>query len=246
MKRLLIPDIILRPGESFLLPENEAHHLKVLRIKNNEAVQLMNGRGQIAEGVLNFQDQKRITFLTHDVKKFDPPKTTIALYQSVLLGAPFEEVLEHGTELSIMEFHPLLTERTQVPGEKISTLAKQTRYQMIAREACKQSGNPFLPQFFLPEKFKNKINELQKNNTLSLIGSLKEDAYSVIDCLMQQKEMPERIEIFIGPEGGWTENEEAQSRQQGILPVRLGSYTLRAKTASLAFLSVVTSYISRV
>lgn len=246
MKRIFISDIILKAGVSFVLPESEVHHLKVLRIKSNEVVELMNGQGQIAEGFLRFENQKNVIFLAQDVKDFERPSITIALFQSVLLGAPFEEVLEHGTELGVMEFHPLLTERTQVPGEKISTLAKQLRYQMILKEACKQSGNPFLPQLFLPEKFKNKINELQKNNTLRFIGSLQDDAKSMMDYLIAQKEVPESIEIFIGPEGGWTENEELEARQNGILPMKLGSHTLRAKTASLASLSVVSSFISMI
>lgn len=245
MKRIFISNLSLQAGQHFYLPEKEVHHLKVSRVRGGDKSELMNGLGQITEGVLEFQDQKRVLFKAQTVKDFEKPKSAIVLCQSILQGAPFEEILEHSIEMGLTEFHPLITERTQVSAEKLSTEAKQNRYKMIAAEACKQSGNPFSPQIFLPKDFKKKLQEPVLPGTLRMIGSLDPKARPILDLLQQQKVRPLRVEIFIGPEGGWTENEESEAFKSGIHAVNLGAYTLRAKTASLAFLSIISCYLSK-
>ena len=51
------------------------------------------------------------------------------------------------------------------------------------------------------------------------------------------------VVLCIGPEGGWEDSEVAQARGAGICVAGLGSWTLRAETASVAAVSIVQYHI---
>jgi 16S rRNA (uracil1498-N3)-methyltransferase len=241
-KRAVLLNEVFIEGQKVLIPERDAYHwVKVLRVQRGDVVELLNGQGLLAHGIVEEISSKKVWVKVGVVKNFKKPSLFVTLYQSVLMGSPFEETLEQAVEMGVHRFIPLITNRTQVSASKIDTDAKKLRYQGLAMEACKQSGNPFLPQITDPKRLEIALKEALPG-TVRLFGSLNEDAKPILDALSDCDRNAFEIELWVGPEGGWTGEEEEQLRQAGGMAVSLMPYTLRAKTASLAFLSIVSAW----
>ena len=103
----------------------------------------------------------------------------------------------------------------------------------MAIEACKQSGNPWLPQLDQPITLSEYLND---RTELIWVASLTEST-SQLKFDRQQ----DSIDILIGPEGGWTDSEESKFKECGANFFSLGKYTLRAETAGISALAVARS-----
>ena len=116
------------------------------------------------------------------------------------------------------------------PGAKLKD--KKERWLKIAREACKQSGNPWLPVFDSPVDFKEIVRSPEPG----------EERWMASLC----KAMPVKkfggdanlLSIFIGPEGGWSQREEVYGKNAGLSVLSLGRHVLRVETAAVSALAV--------
>ena len=100
-------------------------------------------------------------------------------------------------------------------------------------EACKQSGNPWLPQIDRPVSFDNYLRECSENMVVAGLAPKLTP--------LRVEDGNKRLDILIGPEGGWTDQEEEALSEKGARFFTLGRYTLRAETAALTALAVARS-----
>jgi 16S rRNA (uracil1498-N3)-methyltransferase len=139
----------------------------------------------------------------------------------------FDIVLQKATELGVRSIIPLVTERVEIRPERYR--GKADRWRKIVFEAVKQSGRSVIPIVEAPATFDDVI----KREGPKIIF----DADS--SPATQQPSNP--ATLFIGPEGGWTENELKLARDHGCAFERLGVRRLRAETAAIVAVSVVTT-----
>ena len=211
-----------KSGEISLEAE-EARHMKAQRIKPEDKVSLFNGKGLIAIGSL--ASEGKVSLLeSHEV-----PKSPFSLV--IAVGVPKGEragwMLQKLAELNVSIIIPLKTERSVVlPRE-----AKQERWQRILIEACKQSKQAWIPEL----RPLSTIEEALKQEA-GLKILLDQAGKNVIEIL---QEKPKSVLAFIGPEGGFTENEKKLLQDAGCKPVSLGSQTLRIETAAMAMAAVM-------
>ncbi len=163
------------------------------------------------------------------------PTLRITLYQGTLKGQKFEWVLQKGTELGISRFVPTICERSVV--NKVDTLTKKySRWQEIVREAAEQSRRGKLPvlepPIFIAEAVK------QARSVSLMIMPWEEARKSTLKSILAQAEVG-NISVFIGPEGGFTEQEAAWVHEAGGEVVKLGPRILRAETAGLAVCAAI-------
>lgn len=167
------------------------------------------------------------TTVVCDIKKrnfVSEPKKKIALYCAILKKDNFELVAQKVTEIGITDIIPLITDRT------IKTKLSEERLKKIIREATEQSGQTRLPVLHAPTSFMNVIRDAQEVKIV-----FHQDAPR-----LNSKEMPkDAVNIFIGPEGGWSDEELALAEKSGALIRSLGEHTLRAETAA-----IVASYLA--
>jgi len=218
-----------------------AHQIAhVLRLRPGERITLLDNTGWAYEVELSkVTAQQAAGEVRRKSLATGEPRTKITLYQALLKGDHFELVLQKGTELGIVDFVPLVSERCVV-AHLDQASAKATRWQRIILEAAEQSGRGRLP-VLRPATLFAPACEQAARRSLSLIPWEGEKATSLRDVLGPRKETgkspptprPFAINLFIGPEGGFSTGEIVQARGYGLLPVTLGARLLRAETAGL-------------
>ena len=156
-----------------------------------------------------------------------------------------EFLLQKTTELGADRFLPVIAERSIVKVEgKIEK--KIERWTRIVREAAKQSGNVKVPAILLPKPLSEVLEEGEDD--LNIFLNERGGKY-MRDILMgdhhiteQAQRIPKSIKVLIGPEGGWTEQEEHDILDHGYTAVSLGPQTLRAETAAISCLALINHF----
>ena len=163
------------------------------------------------------------------------PRTKITLYQGVLKGRQFELALQKGTELGIVEFVPLISDRCVIASLD-DVDKKRERWQRIILEAAEQSRRGQLPRL-RPAMLFRPACESARRAGLSLIpweeAHDREGATGLRAVLRGSEQPPFSVNLFVGPEGGFTPDEVEMARQYGLIPISLGARILRAETAGL-------------
>jgi len=143
----------------------------------------------------------------------------------------FEWVLQKGTEIGFSAFVPLVTARTERP-----VVGKIDRLERILKEAAEQSGRGIVPVFGSVVRFKDIKCE---NGEVFVIADPRADM-SLKDFVAGKGfEKAKKINIFVGPEGGFTDEEVSSALERGFVGVNLGKRILRSETAGIVVGAVI-------
>jgi len=218
------------------LAGTEAHHLtSVLRLKAGDKVELFDGAGTVATAVIAEIVKRKVTLRIEDVHRY-PPRTTgrIIIAPGIAKGQRFDWLIEKCTELRTDRISPVLFERgvKQASNPKILE-----RWNNLVISAAKQSRRIFLTRIDEPSPLCDVLEMLRREypRIQFIVGSLTPDASPLTGQLFEQTD----VAAFIGPEGGFTEDEAACLKDRGAKFVRLTDTVLRTETAALAFASVL-------
>lgn len=232
MHRFFIPPEWI-DGRQVTLIEDIAHQLRhVLRMRVGERVILLDNSG--------WEREVELTRMTPNVVMgqvieerlaVGEPRTKISLYQAVLKAQKFGWVLQKGTELGLVEFIPVICERSIV-GDLEDVDRKLGRWGRIIREAAEQSRRGQLPVLRPAMLFVQACQRAKRSGGLGLVPWEEETATSLKSALAGDTR-PFSINLFIGPEGGLTADEVETARRYQVQPVSLGPRILRAETAGL-------------
>lgn len=230
-------------ARSLTLAGAEAHHAsRVLRIRPGETVVVLDGAGrELTCAVTDLQRSTVALQVTRD--RFVPPLPySITLLLAIPKGKLIESVIQKATELGVTRVVPLCTERVIAQLDAASAVEKGGKWQAIAVEAIKQSGNAWLPKVEPPMAFNAYLARAEPFD-LSLIGSLQEERRhprAWIEAFIEQHgKTPRTVAVWIGPEGDFTPAEVRAAREAGALPITLGRLVLRVETAATYCLSVL-------
>jgi 16S rRNA (uracil1498-N3)-methyltransferase len=172
------------------------------------------------------------------------PRTKLSLYQGVLKGSHFELVLQKGTELGIVEFVPLISQRCVIASLD-DVNKKKGRWQRIIQEAAEQSRRGRLPNLQSAVLFSQACERSRQTGGLSLMPWEEEERVNLKlvfgkgekkakgEKALSFPSRPFSINLFIGPEGGFTLDEVILAQRYGIVSITLGPRILRAETAGL-------------
>lgn len=235
----------------FHLKGPEAFHVaKVLRYGPGQSLVLFDGKGGRFEGVIReiHEDGSVTGTLTSTLHaSVDREPVEIHLYQGLLKAGHWDLVLEKGTELGVAAFTPILTPRTVVIfHEAERAKAKKERWSRVIMAAAKQCQRTALPELREPVEFRDAIKSC-KDQGLTLLaweglsGATAAESLRLTLREADQKRGKEglRVNLFIGPEGGFTEDEVDLAESHGALIFGLGPRVLRAETAGLAAVSLI-------
>ncbi|MDR1497586.1 MAG: 16S rRNA (uracil(1498)-N(3))-methyltransferase [Puniceicoccales bacterium] len=234
--------------ELTLPPSESAHLIRSLRARPGEPIEAFNGTGQSWHGIV-LSTTAALT-MRIDSRKLHSPKTpALVLAQVLPKYGVMDEIVRASVEIGVAEIHPLFSERCETHLDDPKIAARMKRWNSIAIEACKQSGNPFPPRIACPEPLKTWLLRPMKN-TLRMAGSLESTA-KPLSSIPTSPAAPgavgwEKLLLLIGPEGDFSPNEYALIRQQGTLPVRFGENTLRVPTAALYALAALDQLRQRI
>jgi len=220
--------------ESFLDPV-ESHHLcRVLRAKKGTPLELFDGQGTLAQGIVEWIDKKRTAVRVQRMVCIPPAATgRIILAVSFAKGQRFDWLVEKCTELGVDHIAGVQFERTVKLGKNTAL----ERYRKISIAAAKQSKRLFLPKISGPEKFPTMLDSLIDQYPQSVLVYGDPEGISLSD-LSAVKDGQDYI-IVIGPEGGLSENELALLATNDSSGVMINRNILRIETAAVAFCAMV-------
>ena len=237
MHRLLVTSDILE-RDSVALPSDAAHHLKVVRPKPGEIVELFDGAGHSRL----YRCGKSVAAPLSSaggILAFRPPAAQLTLFACVTKGSRWDWTIEKATELGVTRLVPVISARCIVRLAPEERAAKRSRWQRIAEDAARQSDAKWLPEICAAVDFDQAL-ALAKP-CVCFAGALTdpppESLLSAVDrCRREGKSGP--YGLFVGPEGDFTPD-ELQRLLAIAVPTSFGPTILRAETAALYGVSVL-------
>ena len=160
----------------------------------------------------------------------------IYLFQGLPKVDKMELILQKAVELGAYQIVPMVTKRCVVKLDEKKAETKVKRWQAIAEAAAKQSKRAIIPEVMRPMTMKQAI-EYAKDMELKLIPYENARGMDATKELMGEIRTGQRIAVFIGPEGGFSEEEISMCRDNGIKPITLGKRILRTETAGFTIIS---------
>lgn len=206
---------------------DEFHHsVRVVRVREGEEVEVFDGAGKLARGTVTAiaKDQAVIDIIEELPARESKLQLTLAM--SIIQLEKFELVLQKATELGVSAVIPLVTDRIELRKERYA--GKIERWERIVFEAVKQSGRSIVPKIEQPQRFADVIARAGNK----LFFDADQDASPWPPSL-------EAVTVFIGPEGGWSDDEIHSARSHGCAFARMGPRRLRAETAAIVACAIV-------
>ena len=223
---------------------SEVHHARnVLRMQAGDKLVLFNGEGrEFTAEIINVADHEIRLRKLHEAET-PPLRCRIVLGQAIPKGKNMDLIVQKAVEIGAAEIAPIISDRTIVQVDSESASQKRTKWQQIAIEAAKQSGQNWLPRVHVPKKLAEFFSTSYQPFDLRLIGSLQPDAQQLKNILetysSEHGDRPRSVLMLVGPEGDFTPAELALARRHGCHPITLGPIILRVETAAIYCLSVL-------
>ncbi len=217
------------------------NHIKnVLRMKPDEKIIICNGQGKDFYCIIKSESDGQIGAEITEVRDTDTElEGKLYLFQGVPKKDKMELIIQKAVELGVYEVIPVMTKRTVVKLEdKKKELKKIERWQTIAASAAKQSNRGIIPIVTDTKSMKEAL-DYAKDLDCKMIPYENADGITVTKNLIDNIKPGMKVGIFIGPEGGFEEQEIKQAADAGFMPVTLGRRILRTETAGLAVLSMI-------
>ncbi|MGN0135447.1 16S rRNA (uracil(1498)-N(3))-methyltransferase [Anaerotignum sp.] len=223
-------------GQVQLFGEDEKHIKTVLRARVGEELTLCDGEGMDYQcRIASMERGVLLDILSKEICETEP-KTKITLYQGLPKADKMELIIQKCVELGVDRIVAVSTERAIVKLDKKES-KKLERWQKIAEAAAKQSGRGKIPQIGQQVlKFKEAVAEAKELDG-AIIPYEKEQETGIRQFV--QGFQGESIGVFIGPEGGFAEEEIALARENGIMPITLGKRILRTETAGMTTAAIL-------
>ncbi|HEY3379797.1 MAG TPA: 16S rRNA (uracil(1498)-N(3))-methyltransferase [Armatimonadota bacterium] len=218
-------------GEWVEIAGTKYHHLvRVRRVRVGDRLRaaLPDGRVLLAE-VSDISAEMLRARVTGDVPAAGVSPCRITLFQAVLKGEKMEWVVQKASELGVSTLVPVSTRRSIPQWTPAQATERAARWQRIAESAAEQCERSLPLLVATPCALSAALASLPAT-TLMLH---EREGRSLPDIAASHPTLPE-IGLFLGPEGGWADDEVQALQTAGVTPVHLGGRILRAETASLA------------
>ena len=232
-RRFFVSDL---SGDEVQPHPSEVHHaLHVLRLKGGDEVELFDGAGVVATGVIGHIDRRNVVMHV-TARRTCPPAAlpAIGLAFSAPKGKRLDWLVEKATELGAASLQRVIFDRSPPPA-KAESAAKSDKLLVHCISAAKQSGLNFLPELPAPVALAEILTA--RDDSLRLLGDTGPDALPLAEAIELAPAPLDAVRLLIGPEGGLTESERGQSMAAGFIPVRVARTTLRTETAAVALLA---------
>ena len=225
----------LEIGMPCVLPEELAHHLNVLRMKVGDTITLFNGQGGEYAATLSSIEKRRASA---DVKAFDAreaePGHSLTLAQALPEGAKMDWIIEKAVELGVTSIQPLVAARSVVRLSEERAVKKLAHWRAIVIAAAEQCGRNRLTSVGEPESFNGWVAQQDLHPRILLSPRASQ---SISDWARHHP--PQALTVMVGPEGGFSDDEERAAIAHGAICLSVGERVLRTETAGLAVVAAL-------
>ena len=231
----LFCDFPLAIGENIELSEDAARHIMVLRLTTGDELTLFNGQGGEYHARLTRIDRKQVMaeVVSHSPREAELPYR-ITLAQGIPEAGKMDWIIEKAVELGTSDIIPLAAQRSVVRLDGERAEKRLSRWKAIVISAAQQCGRNRLLHIAPPIG----TGEYLRQTTPSprILFSPRATA-TLSEWARRQK--PQDITLMIGPEGGFSPEEETLAEQQGVTFLSMGPRILRTETAGLAAVAAI-------
>ncbi|WP_053957573.1 16S rRNA (uracil(1498)-N(3))-methyltransferase [Inediibacterium massiliense] len=240
MHRFFIDENNILENEKMILNDTEdvKHILKVLRLNEKDQIEVCDGKNNDYIGEIISLSPKEIELkIIEKRQSLTEANIEVTLFQGIPKGSKMELIIQKCTELGIFSIVPVLTNRTVVQlKDQKSEEKKVERWQKISNEAAKQCKRGMIPKIQNPILFEEVLKKLYEYD-LCIVPYEKEEEMGLKEVFKKNKDV-KKIAIFIGPEGGFEEEEIHKLKEESCISISLGKRILRTETAGFVTLSI--------
>ena len=239
MRRFYIsPDAL--QGKRIIFLGRDAHYIRnVLRMRRGEAILAFDGRGNEYSAVIGIISSRRVEAVIRSRERKETRRPyRLALAQAILKGSASDLVVRQASEVGISDFYPLITRRS-LGGVSRGLLRKVQRWEKIAIDAARQSGESSVPRIHTLLRWEELLL-LNAGYQLSLLPWEREKkSLKEVLQLYPSSPPPEKILVLVGPEGGFSQPEVEEAVKAGFQTVSLGPNILRSSTAGVVAVALI-------
>ena len=219
-------------GDLLQLDAERSNYLcRVLRLREEDTIDIFDGQGGLYRCRISKAHQRRAQIqVVEQLADVDRPEQAPSLGMALLKGQAMDRAIAQATELGAQHIWLLQADRSNLPIAAERLEQKMNHWRRVIASACEQCGQPWLPILHPPMSVRACL--AQQTHAMPVVFDPDGDP------------LPSRADItrplvFIGPEGGWSDEEATLFAAQGTARYRLGSTILRAETMPTVALALI-------
>jgi len=248
LHRLYCPD--LKEGLNLLPPEESHHAVSSLRAREGEEFTVFDGRGREARARVERVTRRQVQVVVERImeRPFDLlHRITLAVAMTKAHRQGY--LIEKCTELGVAAFWPILAERSVVrcklpaprlTGRGADPSTAVDKWSRRAVEAAKQSARAWAPTVEPPQTFADAVVRIGEFSAAAIADL--DPAATPLPLFLKDHGEGSALLVFVGPEGGWSDDECRAAVAAGAVSIRLSPTVLRSETAALAVCAAAALY----
>ncbi|MGA1875433.1 MAG: RsmE family RNA methyltransferase [bacterium] len=230
-------------GHQAVITGSDVHHIRhVLRKKAGDRIiitrriDMMSFHAQIE----HISPQQIDLKILHACPQHAPLQNLhpVTLIQAIPKHAKMDFIIQKATELGVEKIIPLVSRYSFTNHEGNISPIRWKRWQKICQEAAKQCGRPNIPQLHPPAHI-SALPDFTVGQDLLRLLLWEEERHNRLKHVLHEQKKAHKVQVLVGPEGGFSADEIDLIRQTGFIPVSCGPWILRTETAALYSLSII-------
>ncbi|MBQ8472257.1 MAG: 16S rRNA (uracil(1498)-N(3))-methyltransferase [Bacilli bacterium] len=225
----------LKNDNKFILSLDDTYHItKVMRMNIGDLIEVVCSEKVYITEIVELKPNC-IVEIKEEKIEYNELDVKVCVCQSLVKESKMDLILQKSTELGAYSFIPLKVKNSIIKGSESDFSKKVNRWQRIVKEASEQSKRNLIPLVYNVKTIKE-IGDMDYD--LKILCTVNELSTTLKNILQKRKNCGTMI-IVVGPEGGFTSEEEQYLINKGFLSTSLGNLVLRTETASLCCLSMI-------
>ncbi|RPH43515.1 MAG: 16S rRNA (uracil(1498)-N(3))-methyltransferase [Desulfobulbaceae bacterium] len=239
MRRFFFEPSTRRGDKVFLSEEESSHLVRVLRLKKDQEIELIDGIGGLYRAVIMDLGKTVTARIVEERVMREVGKKSLWVGQGLLKGKKMDTTIQHCTELGVARLTPFVSSRCQGRLDEMQGRKKSDRWERIVVSSCKQCRRT--QQMHVDEvvDFTGMLALANREPDILRLVFWEEETDVHLQEIMAADQSNAKVCILLGPEGGFSRAEMAAARDLGWQTVSLGNRILRAETATLTAVSLV-------
>jgi 16S rRNA (uracil1498-N3)-methyltransferase len=220
-------------------PDDITHQIQhVLRLREGDQVLVLDNTGRQYSVLINQSTTKNLKgeILSSNMSESESP-IQLHLFISLTQREKFEWILQKCTEIGVTAFHPFISSRSLVKISSVNS-DKLNRWRKIIKEAAEQSERGIIPELYEVERFESLITQVSPEFEPKYLAWEEAQVNNLLQPRLESSKFS-KMALFIGPEGGFANDEVMMAQDQGFLIISLGRRILRVETAAIVACTLV-------
>ena len=221
--------------DKFKLDLESTHHIiNVMRMNLGDLIEIVYESDVFICEIISL-DKEAVVKIKEKLENDNELPVKVTICQSLVKEAKMDLILQKSVELGAYSFIPLKVKNSIIKGTDNDFLKKVMRWQKIVKDASRQSKRNLIPVV-------NKVIDIKElaelDFDIKILCTVNEMTRSLKNILQNNKKCGTMI-IVVGPEGGFTNEEENYLISKGFISTSLGNLVLRTETAAICALSMI-------